>query len=64
MGNSEDDWQAEDDARTIVRAEVIKSDLERMKKAQEAAVKIAEKERIEKEAMENLAGARKFYDKG
>ena len=53
--SSEDDWQAEDDARTIVRAEAIKADPKRMEKAQAAAKKIADRERIEKETMETLA---------
>ena len=58
---SEDDWQAEDDARTIVRAEAIKADPKRMEKARAAAKKIADRERIEKETMESLA---KGFDYG
>ncbi len=60
---NEDDWQAEDDARTIARAEAIKADPERMKKAMEAAKRIAERERIEKEAMQKLADAKMDYSK-
>ena len=58
---SEDDWQAEDDARTIARAEAIKADPKRMEKARAAAKKIADRERIEKETMESLA---KGFDYG
>lgn len=63
MAIDENDWQAEDDARTIARAEAIKGDPERLKKAQDAAAKIAERERLEQEAMQKLAGAKMDYNK-
>jgi hypothetical protein len=53
---TEADWQAEDDARTLARAEVIKNDQSRLTKAQQAANKIAEREMKEASAMKKVAG--------
>lgn len=48
-------WQAQSDARTLAEAEVIKGDPERLKAAQEAAVKLAEESREEAEGMSMVA---------
>lgn len=39
MTKSEDDWQAEDDLRTLMRAEEIEKDPKRLAKAQSLAKK-------------------------
>ena len=56
------DWEAEDDARTLANAEVIKGDAERSRKATEMARKIAEHNQAEKEAMEKIGDAKALYN--
>lgn len=53
---TEAEWQAEDDARTLAQAEVIKQDKARLEKAQSAAEKIAAEERERAKAMAKVAG--------
>jgi hypothetical protein len=61
MSKSEEDWQAEDDAHTIARAEEVKADPERLKRAQKAAKRIVEQEKARAKAMEKLAKAKLEY---
>lgn len=53
---TEAQWQAETDAETLAKAEVIKGDPGRLGKAQTAAAEIAENERKEAAAMSKVAG--------
>jgi hypothetical protein len=53
---SEKEWEAQYDAETLARAEVIKSDQARFDSAKVAAGKIAEREREEARAMQKVAG--------
>jgi len=55
---TEAQWRAEDDARTLARAEEIKADETRMNNAKEAAVKMVEREKEEIQAMAKVAGKR------
>lgn len=61
MSAEEKDWQAESDARTLVEAEVIRSDPERLKAAQEKAKKMADEKKRESEAMSRLANGQLDY---
>lgn len=45
------DWEAENDARTLMEANIIMKDEERMKKAQEAAERLAKEKKEEAESM-------------
>ena len=56
MPKTEAQWQAEDDARTLAQAEVIKQDQARLANARNAAAKIAAREREEANAMSKVAG--------
>ena len=56
---TEAEWQAEYDAETLARAEVIKNDVGRFDKAQIAAGKIAEREKEEAAAMTKVAGRKR-----
>ena len=51
----EKEWQAESDARTLVEADVIRNDPERLKAAQEKAKKLVEEKKRESEAMARVA---------
>lgn len=57
----EEDYQAEDDARTLISAEAIKSDSKRMERAQAAAKKMLVEEEARHKAMQALAGAKIEY---
>ena len=57
----EKEWQAESDARTLVEADVIKSDPERLKAAQEKAKKMVEEKKRESEAMDRVANGQFDY---
>lgn len=48
-------WQAEEDAHTLARANVIREDPDRLKAAQGAAKKMAEDEREQANAMSKVA---------
>ena len=50
IDSSENDWQAEQDARTMAEAEGIKSDPEKMKRAQKAAKRMLKEEEAKKKA--------------
>jgi len=63
MPMSDNDWQAEDDARTLSEAEVIKSDASRLSKAEAAAKTISERKQKEAEAMKKIATGGMVYDK-
>lgn len=52
---SEEDWQAESDARTIAEAETIKSDEKRFAAAQVAAKRMLEEKQEEQAALKRLA---------
>lgn len=54
-------WQAQEDARTLSNAELIKNDPERLKVAVEMAKKMADKEVEEARAMSNVADT--LFDK-
>ena len=63
----EEQWKAEDDARTLVRAMTVLEDPERVKKAKKAAKKLLEQQKEwaeeaeqERNAMARLAGKGKF----
>ena len=58
---SEEDWEAESDARTLAEAEGIKAVPEKMKKAQAAAKRMLAEEKAKAEAMEKIAGAKFDY---
>jgi hypothetical protein len=60
--SSDKEWQAECDARTLAEAEVIKSDSERMNRAQGAAAKMAKEEEKEKDAMKKVAAGGMVYN--
>jgi membrane protein involved in colicin uptake len=57
MSAEEKRWRAEEDARTLAEAEVIKKDSARLKAAQQAAAKMA------KEAADRAAGMSKIASK-
>jgi hypothetical protein len=57
MSAEEKRWRAEEDARTLAEAEMIKKDSARLKSAQQAAAKMA------KEAADRAAGMRKVASK-
>ena len=59
---SEDDWEAEEDAHTLVRAGEIKGDMGRLNKAQQAARRLLEEEKKRVEAMAQIANAKLTYD--
>ena len=58
---SEEDWQAECDARTIAEGEVIKADEKRFERAQAAAKKMAEAAAVEANALKAIADAKMVY---
>lgn len=58
---TDEEWRARDDARTLAEAELIKSDSERMNVAQEAALKMADENKEEKEAMEGIAQGKSMF---
>ena len=60
---SEQDWQAESDARTLQEAEAIKTDQKRMGRAQEAAKKMLKEEQAKADALKRLANAKIEYSK-
>lgn len=60
---SDNEWQADCDARTLSEAEVIKKDAERMNRAQKAAAKILEEKEKENSAMKKIASGGIVYDK-
>ena len=61
--SSDNDWQAECDARTLSEAEVIKADADRLNKATSAAKKMAEREEKEKASLRKVAAGGMIYDK-
>lgn len=58
MSKQEMDWQAEDDARALMRAKVIMADAARMKAATAAAARIMKERKAEMEAMEAVAAGK------
>jgi hypothetical protein len=60
---SEDDWQAECDARTIIDADAIKADVTRMAKAKAAAERMLEEEKQRMESLKKLTDAKLDYNK-
>lgn len=63
MSKQEERWKAEEDARTLQMAEVIRNDPKRLKKAMDAAGRLAEEKRKEAEAIAKVAKGQLFYDK-
>jgi Mn-dependent DtxR family transcriptional regulator len=59
----EEKWKAEDDARTLAEAEVIKGDGKRHAKAKEAGERLAKEAHERAEAMERIAKSKMKYDK-
>ncbi len=55
MSKDEMKWCAQDDARTLAEAEVIKADPERLKRAQAAAKSMADEAEVKADAMEKIA---------
>ena len=55
ISNDEKEWRAENDARVLVEADVIRNDPERLKAAQEKAKKLVEEKKRESEAMARVA---------
>lgn len=53
---SEAEWAAQDDARTLARAEEIKADHQRLQAAKTQAVKLLEKEQDELASLRKVAG--------
>jgi len=58
---SQDQWEAENDAQTLVSAEAIKADEPRYKKAQVAAKKLLKEQEDKAAAMKKIAGAKLEY---
>lgn len=56
---SEKDWEAENDARTMATAAVIRADKARYARAQVAAGKMADDQKVEAQAMAKIAGPKK-----
>lgn len=61
MSKEETKWQAESDACILRDAEVISNDPKRLKKAREAAKRLADKQREEADAIEKVAKGQLFY---
>lgn len=55
---SEKDWRAEEDARTLARAEAIKADNTRLSNARVAAEKMLESEREDVRLLSKVSGRR------
>lgn len=53
---AEAEWEAQDDARSLARAEQIKADPARLKAAQEAAKKLVKERREDIAAFSKVAG--------
>ncbi len=58
---SEDNWEAEQDARTLADADVIREDTTRRTAAEKAAVDMAERQKKEAEAMSKVADGQLSY---
>lgn len=59
MTKQEKEWQAQDDARTLATAEVVKNDPPRLSAAKVAAKRMAEEEKDQAKAMTRVANMRK-----
>ena len=57
-------WEAEEDANTLARAEEIKSKKGRFNRAKTAAVKIAKEQKERASAMEKVARGMKIVQRG
>jgi hypothetical protein len=58
---SEENWQAESDARTLAEADVIKKDTARRTAAEKAAVDMAKRQKDEAAAMSKVAKGQLSY---
>jgi hypothetical protein len=58
---SEDNWQAESDARTLAEADVIKKDTNRRVAAEKAAVDMVKKQKDEADALAKVASGQLSY---
>lgn len=63
MPKTDEEWQAESDARTLAEAETIKADAGRNLKAQKAAARLLDEKEKEAEALRMLANAKMDYSK-
>ena len=54
-------WQAEDDARALITAQELKEDKVRMKRAKDAARKIADEKTKEAKAAKKVSGGKKKH---
>lgn len=63
MPTTDEQWQAESDARTLAEAETIKADAGRNLKAQKAAARLLDEKEKEAEALRMLANAKMDYSK-
>ena len=61
MPKTEEDYQAEGDAHTLIQAEMIMGDEKRMEKAKQACQWMIEEEDKKQEAMKRIAGAKLEY---
>lgn len=56
-----DNWEAEQDARTLAEADVIRKDTTRRAAAESAAVDMADRQKKESEAMAKVAAGQLSY---
>ena len=61
LSKEEAKWRAEDDARTLQLGEVIRNDPKRLKKAIDAAKRLADEKRKEADAIAKVASGQLFY---
>jgi hypothetical protein len=61
MVAEEEKWQAEDDARTLMRSEEVRKDSKRHKKAQEAADRMLKEKISEAESLSKVAKGEMDY---
>ena len=59
MTRQEREWRAQDDARTLATAEVVRNDPNRLSAAKVAAKRMAEEEKDSAQAMSRVANIRK-----
>jgi len=58
---SEEDWEAENDANTLVNAEAIKANPDKLGRAQKAARRMLAEQEARANAMKVIAGAKMEY---
>lgn len=63
LDSRELDWRAENDARTLAEAEVIKADKKRLAKAQSAATEMLKERQDGLKGLAKVAGSTKIHSK-